>query len=60
MDMKIIKGNQSEMNTISEIKSTLAGINRVDEAENQITDLENGVAEETISEQQQEKKNPKK
>ena len=38
MEMEIIKGNQSEMkNTLSEIKSILYGINRVDKEEDQTT-----------------------
>ena len=33
MEMEIIKGNQSEMNTLSEMKSILNGINRVNKEE---------------------------
>ena len=36
--------------TISEIKSTLEGINRVDEKEDQIGNIEDGIAEDTQSE----------
>ena len=54
MKMESIEGNQSEM------KSTLERINRVDEAEDCISNLEEGVVEETQSEQQEQKNNPKK
>ena len=41
MEIEIIKGNQSEMrNTLSEMKSILEGINRVDKEEDHITDIE--------------------
>ena len=41
-DIETIKNNQSEMNdTLTDMKNNLQGINiRVDEAENQISDLE--------------------
>ena len=43
MEMKIIKGNQSEMkNTLFEMKSILDGVNKVDKEEEQPTDMENG------------------
>ena len=59
MEMENIKGNQSAMkNKISEMKSTLEGIDRQVEAEDQTNDLKDGVAEDTQSEQQQEKKFP--
>ena len=44
METENIIGSQSEMkNTISEMKSTLEGINKLDEAEDQISNLEDGV-----------------
>ena len=50
-DIEIIKKNQSEMkNTITETKNTLQGNNRLDKAENQISDLEDKEAENTQSE----------
>ena len=42
-------------NTTSEIKNTLEGINKLDKAEHQISDLEDGIEEDTQLEQQQEK-----
>ena len=46
--MENIIGNQSETKTtISEMKSTLKRINRVDEAEDQISDTENGIVGDT-------------
>ena len=58
MEIENIKKTQSEMkSTITEMKNTLEGINsRWNEAEVQISDLEDKVAETTQSEQQQEKK----
>ena len=48
---------QSEIkNTIMEMKTTLPGINRLDEAEDQISSLEDKGAENTQSEQQKEKR----
>ena len=45
---------------ITERKNTLEGINsRLDEVEDWISNLEDKVAEDTQSEQQQEKKDPK-
>ena len=55
LDMENIVGIQSEMkNTISEMTGILERINRVDKVEDRITDIENGVVEDTQSEQQQE------
>ena len=61
MEIENIKKHQSEMKTtLTEMKDTLQGINsRVDEAEDQIRDLEDERAENTQSEHQKEKKNPK-
>ena len=54
MEIKIIKGNQSEMkNTLYEMMSILEGINRVDEEENLTTNIENGKAKVTQSEYQE-------
>lgn len=51
--MENMKGYQSEMKTaISEIKSTLDRINRMDKTEDWISEIEDGVAEETQWEQQ--------
>ena len=48
--MEMIKGNQSEMkNAISEMKSILEGINRVDEVEDWITDIKDGEVKDTQS-----------
>ena len=53
----IKKMNQSEMkNTISKMKNTLEGINRLDETEGQINDLEDKIEENTPSEKQKEKR----
>ena len=53
MEIEIMKGNQSEMkNTLSEMKSTLEGINRVEEDEDQNTDIEDGEAKDIKSELQ--------
>ena len=47
--------------SLIEIKNNLQGNNRrVDEAENQINDLEHKEAKNNQTEQQEEKKNPKK
>lgn len=43
-------------NAVSETKNTLKGINRLHEAADRISDLEDGVAEDTQSEQQREKR----
>ena len=53
---------QSEMkDPLTEIKNNLQGKNsKVDEAENQINDLEHKVAKNNQSEPQDEEKNPKK
>lgn len=42
------------------MKSTLEGINRMDKTKDQNSDIENGVAEDIQSEQQQEKRIQKK
>ena len=48
-------------NTITEMNNTLKGINsRFDEAEDQISNLENKVEKNIQSKQQKERKNPKK
>lgn len=50
-------GSQSEMNNIIPgMKSTLEGIRRMDNTKDRNSDVENGVAEDIQSEQQQEKK----
>ena len=55
-EMEITKGNPSEMkNTLSETRRTSEGINRLDEAEDGISNIEDGGAEGTQAEQQQEK-----
>ena len=53
-----LKNNQTEMNnTITEMKTTLEGINsRITEAEEQISDLEDGMVEFTAVEQNKEKR----
>ena len=59
-DLKSIKKIQSEMkHSLIEIKNNLQGNSRVDEAENQINDLEHKEAKNNQSEQEEEK-NPKK
>lgn len=46
METEYLKKNQPKMkNMVIEVKNTLNGINRLDEAENQITDLEDKVTE---------------
>ena len=57
-----IKKNQAEMKaTLSEIKKNLQGTNSgVDEAKNQINDLEHQENKIIQSEQKEEKRNPKK
>ena len=48
-------------NTVAEMKTTLEGINsRITEAEERISDLEDGMVEFTAVEQNKEKKNEKK
>lgn len=56
--MKTIKKNQTEMkDTIAKMKNNLQGFNsRVDEAENQVSNLEYKEAENTQSKQQREKR----
>ena len=55
-DLNSIKKIQSEEDTLIEIKNNLQGINsRVDEAENQINDLEHKEVKNNQSEQQEEK-----
>ena len=53
-----LKDKQAEMNnTITEIKNILEGINsRITEAEERISDLEDGMVEFTVTEQNKEKK----
>ena len=46
--------------TLTEIKNNLQGNNGVDEANNQISDLKHKETKNNQSEQQEEKKNPKK
>ena len=60
-DLNSIKKIQSDMkNTLLEIKNNLQGNNsRVDEAENQITDLEHKKAKNNQLKQQEEKRIPK-
>ena len=49
--VKNVRKNQPEMNTVAEMKNTLQGINsRVDEAEDQISNLETKEAGNTLSE----------
>ena len=61
-DLKTIKNTQSETkDTLTEIKNNLQGNNsRVDEAKNQINDLEYKEAKNNHTEKQEEKKNPKR
>ena len=61
-DFNRIKEIQSEMkDTLIEINNNLQGNNnRADEAENQVNDLEHKKAQNNQSEQQEEKKDPKK
>ena len=56
--MKTIKKNQSEIkDTLTEMKNNLQGIySRIDEANNQNSDLENKEAKDTQSQQQTEKR----
>ena len=59
-DLGSIKKTQSEMNTLIEIKNNLQGNNsRMDEAKNQVNDLEHKEAKNNHTEQE-EKNNPKK
>ena len=60
-DLNSIKKIQSEMkDTLTEIKNNLQGNNsRVDEAENQINDLEHKEAKNNHAEQQEEKRSKK-
>ena len=54
MEMEIIKWNQSEIkNTLSEIRSILSGINKVNKEEDQMTYIEDGKAKDTQSEWQE-------
>ena len=46
-------------NTINEIKNSLEGINRITEAEEQISDWEDKIVEITTAEQNKEKRNEK-
>ena len=59
-DLEELKSKQTMNNTISEMKTTLEGINsRITEAEEQISDLEDKIVEITTAEQNKEKKNEK-
>ena len=52
-----LKNKQTEMNTITEMKNTLEGINsRITEAEQRISDLEDRMVEFTAAEQNKEKR----
>ena len=54
MELEIIKGNQSEIkNTLSEMRSVLNGINKVNKEEDQMTYKEDGKAKDTQSEWQE-------
>ena len=54
---KELKNKQTEVNTITEMKNTLGGINsRITEAEEQISDLEDRMVEITATEQNKEKR----
>ena len=56
-EIENIKKNQSEMkNLITEIKNTLEGINRIEETEEQTSNLEHRVMESNEAEQKREKK----
>ena len=56
MEMKNTTGSQSEMkNTISKMKNILERTNRVNETEDQTSNIGDMLAEDTQSEQQQEK-----
>lgn len=56
-EKKYIKTNQSELNMVTGLKNTLEGINsRLDDAEEQISDLKDRLVEITPAEQQKEKK----
>ena len=56
-DLEELKSKQTMNNTISEMKTTLEGINsRITEAEEQISDLEDKIVEITTAEQNKEKR----
>ena len=56
-DLEELKSKQTMMNnTINEIKNTLEGINRITEAEEWISDLEDKIVEITTTEQNKEKR----
>ena len=56
-----LKNKQTQMNNITEMKTTLEGINsRISEAEERISDLEDRMVEFTAAEQNKENKNEKK
>ena len=56
-DLEELKSKQTMMNnTINEIKNSLEGINRITEAEEQISDLEDKIVEITTAEQNKEKR----
>ena len=55
-DIEELKSKQTMMNnTINEIKNSLEGINRITEAEEQISDLEDKIVELNTTEQNKEK-----
>ena len=56
-ELENIKNSQTEMNTITEMKNTLEGINsRITEAEERISELEDRTVEITAEEQKKEKR----
>ena len=55
--MEVIEGNQSEMNTLSKMKSVLEGINRRDKEEDRTTDIEDREAKDTQNGKKKEAKN---
>ena len=50
-DLEELKNKHAETNTITEIKNTLEGINRISETEEQISELEDKMVEITSEEQ---------
>ena len=59
-DLEELKSKETIMNnTINEIKNSLEGINRITEAEEQISDWEDKIVEITTAEQNKEKRNEK-
>ena len=63
MEVEIIKGNQSEMNTLSEMRNILnginKGINKVNKEEDQMPYLEYRKANQDTQSEWQEKKMPR-